>query len=236
MHERASIDIRWRDAESVNESLTFQVEQGAHLYATIVHSVVQPDAFLRIVINAAHSATVSLMVLGCEAEQNLWDIEINCTGEHANVSVAIGYILHNNQSLQLITKQSHTAIGCVSSIVSKGVLFDQSRVDFSGLISIGESGRYAQATLHNKNILASDFAVVRARPQLEITTHEVSCTHGAASGTLDCNDLYYVQSRGLDQKTARSLLIQGFIREIIQVHFFFDQAIIWQELKNKLIL
>ena len=88
--------------------------------------------------------------------------------------------------------------------------------------------------MHNKNILASDSAIVRARPQLEITTHEVSCTHGAASGSLDEQDLYYVQSRGLDYPTARSLLIQGFIREIIEAHSCFDQVVIWQELKNKL--
>ena len=135
-YEHASVDIRWRDAVHACESVTFQVESGARLYATIVYNVVQSDCSVRIVINANHSSVVSLILIGCDSEKNLWDIEINCIGEHANVSVSIGYILHNNQSLRLMTKQSHTAIGCVSSIVSKGVLFDHSQVDFSGLISL----------------------------------------------------------------------------------------------------
>ena len=235
-HQRSVVDLRLSDDITVPETITFDVQQSAQLYATIIFNASLSDCYSRIVVNAESSAVVSLIIIGAQAEKNVWDIAINCNGQYAHVSVSIGYVLHNNQSLQLTTQQTHNAIGCVSSIVSKGVLFEQSRVDFSGLITIDESGRYAQATLHNKNILASDSAVVRARPQLEITAHEVSCTHGAASGSLDEQDLYYVQSRGLDQRSARSILIQGFIKDIIEAHQFYDQGSIWQELKNKLSL
>jgi Fe-S cluster assembly protein SufD len=235
-YQRSVVDLRLSDGKAITETIIFDVKQSAQLYATIVFNASLSDCHSRIVVNAESSAVVSLIIIGAQAEKNVWDIVINCNGQDTHVSVSIGYVLNNHQSLQLTTQQTHNAIGCVSSIVSKGVLFDMTKVDFSGLITIDESGRYAQATLHNKNILASDAAIVRARPQLEITAHEVSCTHGAASGSLDEQDLYYVQSRGLDQRSARALLIQGFIKDIIEAHQFYDQGCIWQELKNKLTL
>lgn len=235
-HQRSVVDLRLSDGKAIAETIIFDVKQSAQLYATIICNASLSDCYLRIIVNAESSSIVSLIIIGAHAKKNVWDVVINCNGQDAHVSVSIGYVLNNNQSLQLTTQQTHNATGCVSSIVSKGVLFDATNVDFSGLITIDESGRYAQATLHNKNILASDAAIVRARPQLEITAHEVSCTHGAASGSLDEQDLYYVQSRGLDKRSARSVLIQGFIKDIIDAHKFYDQNLVWQELKNKLIL
>ncbi len=53
------------------------------------------------------------------------------------------------------------------------------------------------------------------KPQLEIFADDVKCAHGATVGQLDAEEVFYLRSRGLDEKGARSLLTYAFAAEII---------------------
>ena len=63
--------------------------------------------------------------------------------------------------------------------------------------------------------MLSPFAEINARPQLEINVDDVQCRHGATTGTLDDNQLFYLRSRGLDEAAARALLTFAFCRDVI---------------------
>jgi Fe-S cluster assembly protein SufD len=67
----------------------------------------------------------------------------------------------------------------------------------------------------NRNLLLSPRARVDTKPQLEIVADNVKCTHGAAVGQLDTNEIFYLQSRGIDSAAARHLLVSAFAQEII---------------------
>ena len=68
----------------------------------------------------------------------------------------------------------------------------------------------------NKNILLSDSSSVNTKPQLEIFADDVKCTHGAAIGQLEEDEVFYLESRGIRPELARNLLTYGFAEEVIE--------------------
>lgn len=67
----------------------------------------------------------------------------------------------------------------------------------------------------NKNILLSKNALMNSNPQLEIYADDVKCSHGSATGELDDDVIFYLRSRGIDLLAAKSLLIEGFAKEVL---------------------
>ena len=68
----------------------------------------------------------------------------------------------------------------------------------------------------NKNLLLSDDATADTKPQLEIYADDVKCTHGATIGQLNEESVFYLRSRGIDEVTAKRMLIHAFAGEIIE--------------------
>ena len=67
-----------------------------------------------------------------------------------------------------------------------------------------------------RNLMLSDDAEANSMPGLEILADEVRCTHGATSGHVDAEELFYLLARGIDQRTAQELIIHGFLNEVIE--------------------
>jgi Fe-S cluster assembly protein SufD len=70
-----------------------------------------------------------------------------------------------------------------------------------------------KARQSNRNLVLTDGAVVHAKPHLEIFTSDVKCSHGATSGRLDAEALFYLRSRGIGEREARQILIEAFLRD-----------------------
>ncbi len=97
----------------------------------------------------------------------------------------------------------------------KGILADSSRAVFSGRVLVREDAQQTIAHQADKNLLLSDGARINTKPSLEIFADDVQCTHGATAGSIADEALFYMASRGLDEDTARRLLVAGFANEII---------------------
>jgi Fe-S cluster assembly protein SufD len=87
----------------------------------------------------------------------------------------------------------------------------RSTVTFNGRIEIHPGADGSDAALQNRNLLLTPTARVNTKPELEIHTRDVRCSHGATVGRLDPNALFYLRSRGIDAATARLLLMQAFV-------------------------
>ncbi len=109
----------------------------------------------------------------------------------------------------------HAKPNCNSREFFKNVLNGKSRGVFSGRIMVREDAQKTDAKQTNQSLLLSEDAQVDSKPQLEILADDVKCTHGATIGQLDEDAVFYLQSRGLDFETARSLLVYAFAREVI---------------------
>ena len=97
----------------------------------------------------------------------------------------------------------------------KSVLNGSASGVFNGRTIVREDSQKTDSKQSNKNLLLSDQALMNSNPQLEIYADDVKCAHGSTTGALDKEALFYMQSRGINKKEATSLLIRGFVSELI---------------------
>lgn len=126
------------------------------------------------------------------------------------------YFQYGNSHIDNHTVVDNVAPNCLSNELYKGILDDQSAGVFNGKIFVRKDAQKTNAFQSNKNILLSDTASVNTKPQLEIFADDVKCSHGCTVGQLDTEALFYLQSRGIPQNEAMSLLLQGFAMDIIE--------------------
>ena len=142
------------------------------------------------------------------------DIKINSSGIDCQIYGL--YIGRANDNFQLHTIQHHNAPGSTSNLLVKGVFFDKSKFIHEGLIRIEKKAQKSHAYQKNQNIIMSDVCFVDSRPFLEILANDVFCTHGSTTGKLNKDQLYYLQSRGIATGDGETLLLDGFVNEVIE--------------------
>jgi len=116
---------------------------------------------------------------------------------------------------------NHTVVdnvmpNCLSNEYYKGILGDKATGVFNGKIFVRKDAQKTNAYQSNKNVLLSNEASVNTKPQLEIFADDVKCSHGCAIGKLDEEGMFYLRSRGINEKIARSLLLHGFVIDILE--------------------
>ena len=99
--------------------------------------------------------------------------------------------------------------------LTKGVVADQARGVFQGLIEVAQGADGTAARMGHHALLLSDRAEVDAKPELEIYADDVVCSHGNSIGTLDEEALFYARQRGIPEAEARAMLTEAFLGEVI---------------------
>ncbi|NQV82033.1 MAG: Fe-S cluster assembly protein SufD, partial [Alphaproteobacteria bacterium] len=133
-------------------------------------------------------------------------------GADAAFDVAGTYLLRDNQHGDITTLVDHAAGGSSSRQVYKGVLDDAARGVFQGKVAVRRDAQKTDAHQLNNALLLSDRAEIDAKPELEIYADDVKCAHGATTGDLDQDAMFYLQARGIDATTARRLLVSAFVK------------------------
>lgn len=110
----------------------------------------------------------------------------------------------------------HASPHCASHQFYNGILGGHAHGVFHGRILVQKDAQKTDAKQTNRNLLLSDDAQIDTKPQLEIYADDVKCTHGATIGQIDENALFYLRSRGLDETSARDLLLLAFAGECLQ--------------------
>ena len=142
------------------------------------------------------------------------------------VSVASG-----NQEFDARTLQDHLSPHTASDLLYKNALDDRARSIFGGLIRVEPHAHFTDAYQKVRNLLLSDDSEANSMPGLEILADNVRCTHGATSGQIDKDELFYLRTRGISVPVAQRLIVAGFLNEVIER---LDQAAIAAHL-NRLI-
>ncbi len=137
-------------------------------------------------------------------------------GEHAELNLNGLDVLCDQTEMYHHTVTEHWVPDCVSNQYYKGILDDESKSEFNGMVFVAEGANGTDSRQLNKNLLLSENARVWTRPQLQINADDVKCAHGATVGQLEKEQLFYLASRGLDRELAQGLLTYGFAEEIIQ--------------------
>ncbi len=127
------------------------------------------------------------------------------------VSVATG-----EQEFDARTLQDHVSPHTASDLLYKNALDDRARCTFGGLIRVEPHAHFTDAYQKVRNLLLSDDSEANSMPGLEILADNVRCTHGATSGQIDEDELFYLRSRGIPIPVAQRLIVTGFLNEVIQ--------------------
>lgn len=139
--------------------------------------------------------------------------QVKIQAEGAEVFIRGGWHLKNNQKLNVVIDIIHQARHVTSNTLLRAVGQDKASITLSGTIIIEPEGQQANAFLTENVLLLSDTATAQAVPNLEILANEVRCSHAATISKIPEEHLFYLQSRGLERKTAESLIITGFLAE-----------------------
>ncbi len=124
-------------------------------------------------------------------------------------------VARNEQEFDQRTLQDHQKPDTTSDLLYKNALHDRSRTIFSGLIKVEPGAHRTDAYQKVRNLLLSDDAEANSMPGLEILADDVRCTHGATSGQVEPEELFYLKSRGIDDLAAKRLIARGFLNEVV---------------------
>jgi Fe-S cluster assembly protein SufD len=198
----------------------------------VIEIVVEKDAiteYYKLQTDASHAsqvATTHIQQIGkCVTHTVTVSLNEGLVRNNLNIVLDEEYCEAHLYGIYLQTGQSHidnhTVVDhakphCESNELYKGMLDNQSTGVFNGKIFVRQDAQKTNAYQSNKNILLSEGASVNTKPQLEIFADDVKCSHGCTIGSLDEESLFYLRSRGISESTARSLLLHGFVLDILE--------------------
>jgi Fe-S cluster assembly protein SufD len=163
----------------------------------------------------ARDARYHLHVLHVGALAARTSVDIQLTGPGAQtridtVALADGQQVHDNMIVV-----DHQAAHTWTTENFRGIAGGRARIGFNGLIIVRDSAHHADSAQSLKGLIAGPDAELDLRPQLEIHTDEVRCSHGATTGKLDDAMLFYLLTRGIDPEVAQRLLKWAFITDVV---------------------
>lgn len=162
---------------------------------------------------AGSSFRSNISTLRCGTTRN--DITVSLDGEGCECNLSGMAITDGTQVADNSTVVIHNAPHCYSNQLFKYVADGESRGAFEGLIKVQPGAHHTEAYQNNRNILASPGARMHTRPQLEIYCDDVRANHGAATGQLDADALFYMRTRGIPEDEARTMLMQAFMVDVV---------------------
>src|SRR6266850_160828 len=143
------------------------------------------------------------------------DIQVKMDHEGAECWVDGLYAVGAGQHTDTHSVIDHQQPHCTSHQLYKGILDGNARAVFNGKVFVRKGAQKTDAMQTNKNLLLSNESRVDTKPQLEIYADDVKCAHGAAVGQIDEDELFYLETRGINPELGRSLLTYGFAEEVI---------------------
>jgi Fe-S cluster assembly protein SufD len=143
------------------------------------------------------------------------DYVIDILGEHCDTFLGGMAIGSAKQHIDNDSTVNHRAPRCSSRQMFKYILDDEASGAFEGGITVHPGAILTEAYQSNRNLLASTGARMHTKPQLLIYCDDVKCSHGATTGQLDQEALFYMRQRGISEKTARTMLMQAFMADVI---------------------
>ncbi len=144
------------------------------------------------------------------------NLKVILNGENAETSLNGMAFLDKKQHVDNFIQIIHAKPNCQSNQLYKNVLDEESSGAFSGRIHVVRDAQKTNAFQRNNNILLTDKASMQTKPQLIIDADDVKCSHGATVGQIDEEALFYIRSRGIEEKKARLMMMNAFAHEVIQ--------------------
>ncbi len=143
------------------------------------------------------------------------NVVVRMQGEGCSLEADGLYLIDREQQCDNYIFVEHAKPHCQSRELYKGIIDDSAKARFNGHVLVQDGAVKTEAYQTNRNILLTDKAHVDTRPFLEIYNDDVKCSHGSTIGQLDEQALFYLQTRGISERTAVTMLSYAFCDEVI---------------------
>jgi Fe-S cluster assembly protein SufD len=162
---------------------------------------------------SANVASHSVLAGGALVRNNVHPV---LAGEGSECLINGLFVGNGRQHIDNYMLVEHVSPHCGSRQFYNGILDGRSHGVFHGRIIVHKDAQKTDAKQTNRNLLLSDDAQIDTKPQLEIYADDVKCTHGATIGQIEADALFYLRSRGIDEASARRLLLVAFANECLE--------------------
>lgn len=190
-----------------NASLDYYTVQNQHNNSVAVNSVFVHQE------QDSHLTSNTVTLHGGLIRNNL---KVELDGQNCEANMFGLSFLDRKQHVDNFTQIIHGQPHCESNQLYKNVLDDESTGAFSGRIHVRRDAQKTNAFQRNNNLLLTDKAQMQTKPQLIIEADDVKCSHGATIGQIDEEALFYLRSRGIEEKQARLIMMNAFSYEVVQ--------------------
>lgn len=199
------------------EHLAIDIEEGASLMLYRLQGVNTPVLHLtELAVTMHDNARLNMctVTLGGGHERN--NVVVRMKGEGCELVANGLYLIDREQQCDNYIFVEHAKPHCTSRELYKGIIDDAARARFNGHVLVQDGAVKTEAYMTNRNILLTDKAHVDTRPFLEIYNDDVKCSHGSTIGQLDEQAKFYLQTRGISERTAITMLSYAFCDEVIR--------------------
>jgi Fe-S cluster assembly protein SufD len=176
-----------------------------------------------------HDASAMSLNLNLGSRYSRFESLSRLIGEGTRSDLLAVTVATGEQEFDARTLQDHISPHSASDLLYKNALDDRARCTFGGLIRVEPHAHFTDAYQKVRNLLLSDDSEANSMPGLEIMADNVRCTHGATSGQINEDEMFYLHSRGIPTKIAQRLIVAGFLNEVIQR---LDQPVIAEHLQS----
>ena len=142
--------------------------------------------------------------------------EVALDGRDASSSLHGVFVGTDNERTLFDLTTRHNVSDCRSESMVKGVVSGRATGEFHGLVYVAQDAQRTDARQQSRNVEIGNAAHIVAKPQLEIYADDVKCSHGATVGQIDDDAILYMRQRGLSEQTARRMLLEGFVGDVVQ--------------------
>jgi Fe-S cluster assembly protein SufD len=201
------------------KNMVTEIELGVN--AKLHHIRINQDGDEAVQTNIAHVKTARDAVyngfsLNIGGKLTRHEIHAEIQGQGAEVSFNGVNLLNGQQHGDTTILIEHQAPNCVSNQFYRSLLDDKARGVFQGKVHVHQIAQKTDGYQLSNALLLSPEAEMDTKPELEIYADDVKCSHGATTGQLDEQPLFYLRQRGLNEAQARFLLVEAFVDEVLE--------------------
>jgi Fe-S cluster assembly protein SufD len=209
-----------------------QTGSGAALVSSVSHLTLGDDADITWLIVQDHAegtthlgqfsaelgrnARLTLFIMNAGGRLVRQEVRVVAKGEGSTFTLRGVNLLSGDTHTDVTMTLDHVAPHTTSTEVVRNVVTGKARGVFQGRINVHQLAQKTDAKMACNTLLLSDDGEFSTKPELEIFADDVQCGHGATVTEIDSNHLFYLMSRGIDEKAARGLLVKAFLAEVIE--------------------
>ncbi len=167
----------------------------------------------RAVLDANAKLRFTGITLGARLQKVWWEVILEGVGSEADIlGICFG---DGRQHIDHQSLQAHVGPETRSNLLLKVAVRDTARSVYGGLIDVAPTAVHADGYVANRNLMLSQGAKADSIPRLEIRANDVKCGHGATAGHIDSDQRFYLMARGVPPEEASSLIVRGFMDDVL---------------------